>query len=189
MTIPFDLSVALLHDGMVDKTGKLVTTSLTLIDVHDIARSSRTYGLHQFYVAHSSPIMRKLAGVVHAHWMDGFGASYNPNRQEALSLLQIVNSLDDAVCAIEKRTGKKPKLVATSAKSGRDRVSFDNMRQEIWRENVPYLLMLGTGWGMSDGLTARADAFLEPIRGEPEFNHLSVRSAAAIIFDRLVGRR
>lgn len=188
MTVPYDLNVVLLHDGMVDKTGKLVTTSLTLIDVHDIARSSRTYGLRTFYVSHSSPLMRKLAGVVQSHWMDGFGATYNPNRQEALSVLEVVSSLDETIASIERRSGKRPKLLATSAKGGEARASFKELREQLHAApDQPHLLMLGTGWGMSDALLARADHFLEPIRGVPEFNHLSVRSAAAIMFDRLVG--
>ncbi|MGW8301987.1 MAG: RNA methyltransferase [Desulfobacterales bacterium] len=30
---------------------------------------------------------------------------------------------------------------------------------------------------------------LEPIAGKTDYNHLSVRSAAAIIFDRLLGKK
>jgi hypothetical protein len=48
--------------------------------------------------------------------------------------------------------------------------------------------MLGTGWGLSDEILERSDYFLEPIRGTGDFNHLSVRSACAIMLDRLLGR-
>ena len=54
-----DVCIALLHDEMVDKEGKLVSTSITTIDVHDIARSARTFGIRTTFVSHSSSIFRK----------------------------------------------------------------------------------------------------------------------------------
>lgn len=53
------LSVILLHDKMVDKHNHPITSSLTLIDLHDIARSCRTYGVERFFVAHPAASMRK----------------------------------------------------------------------------------------------------------------------------------
>jgi hypothetical protein len=43
-----------------------------------------------------------------------------------------------------------------------------------------------TGYGLADTVLEQADALLEPIRGRDGYNHLSVRSAAAILFDRLL---
>lgn len=182
-----DINVVLLHDKMVDKTGKLVTTSLTLIDVHDIARSSRTYGVNTFFVAHPAPALRKLARTLQSHWEDGWGATYNPNRKEALEHVDIVNDLDEVIQKIDARTGKLPKLIATSAKDGGKRVNFTELKTEMSISDDPYLLMLGTGWGMSDELLARATHFLTPVKGPGEYNHLSVRSACAIMLDRLLG--
>jgi hypothetical protein len=34
-----------------------------------------------------------------------------------------------------------------------------------------------------------ADFFLEPIEGPSNYNHLSVRSAVAVVLDRLLGER
>lgn len=183
-----DLSVVLLHDQMVDKHQKLVTTSLTLIDVHDLARSSRTYGVTTLFIAHPAPAMRKIARSLLSHWEDGFGAAYNPNRKEALERVQIVHDLDEAIHSIYTRSGKFPKLIATSARPGEDRVSFKDFTAKLAQPDQPYLMMLGTGWGMSDALLARSDYFLEPINGPTEYNHLSVRSACAIMLDRLLGR-
>lgn len=179
-----DLSVILLHADMVNKQNMLVTTSVTLIDVHDIARSCRTYGATNFYVAHPSPALRRLIRTLKTHWQEGFGATYNPNRKDAISYLEIVSSLDEAIEKIDLRTGRLPKLIATSAKPGSERTSFNELRH-ILMEPQPYLLMLGTGWGMSEQLLARADYFLEPIDGPTDYNHLSVRSACAIMLDRL----
>jgi hypothetical protein len=183
----YDLSAVLLHDQMVDKQGKHITTSLTMIDVHDIARSCRTYGLTNAFIAHPSPTLRKLARALKSHWEEGFGAQYNPNRKEALEYIDIVADLDEVIAKIDVRTKKLPKLVATSARPGGNRISFEELKVKI-QLGDPYLVMFGTGWGMSDELLARADFFLEPINGPGEYNHLSVRSACAIVLDRLLGR-
>ncbi|WKZ56192.1 MAG: RNA methyltransferase [Bdellovibrionota bacterium] len=182
-----NLSVALLHDDMLDKQGKVVTTSLTLLDVHDIARSARTFGLQSFFIAHSLSTMRTLASVLHSHWQVGYGATYNPNRKEALSIVQVVAKLQDAEQELLQRFGAPPKLIATSARPGAARTSFADMRTILRQQPAaPFLLMLGTGWGMSEPLLNRADYFLEPIHGVADFNHLSVRSACAIMLDRLM---
>jgi hypothetical protein len=183
---PSNLNVILLHDQMVDKTGKLVTTSLTLIDLHDIARSCRTFNVNKFYIAHPSPHLRELAHTLKSHWNDGFGSTYNPNRKEALDHVQIVSSLDEAIGRIDLETGQLPKLISTSAKDGGERIKFEECRSMIRENSSPYLLMLGTGWGMCEELLSRADLFLEPIKGPGQYNHLSVRSALAILLSRLV---
>jgi len=183
-----NLSVALLHDKMVDKTGKLVTTSVTLIDVHDISRSCRTYDVAQFFVAHPSQTIRALVRTVKQHWDGDFGSTYNPNRQEALGVLSIVSDLDEAMVQVERRTGKIPKLVATSAHDGAGRPAYHEFREVLPKTDEEYLLLFGTGWGMSDELLARADIILKPIYGPESYNHLSVRAACAISLDRLRGR-
>ena len=50
------------------------------------------------------------------------------------------------------------------------------------------LLLFGTAWGLHDELLETVDYVLAPIAGRNGYNHLSVRTAAAIIMDRLVGR-
>lgn len=181
-----DLSVILLHDQMVNKSGELVTTSITLIDIHDIARSSRTYGAKSLFVAHPSPRLRQLAETVQIHWNSGFGATYNPNRKDALELVDVVVNLDEAIHKIALRTGTNPTLIATSARTGGVRTRFPELRDRIHSEPGPFALMLGTGWGMSEGLLSRAHLFLEPLDGPTDYNHLSVRSACAIMLDRLL---
>ena len=184
-----DLSVALLHADMWDKEGKRVNTSLTLIDMHDIARSATTYGIKQFFIVHPSSAMRKLAHTLRGHWEEGFGATYNPNRKEAFQILHIAQDLNEAIMKIEMRTGEQPVLIATSAKrgDGESRVTFSELSERLKSSAKPHLILLGTGWGMGDELLAKADLFLEPIKGPGDYNHLSVRSACAIMLDRLVG--
>lgn len=184
-----DLSVVLLHEDMRDKTGKIVTTSLTLIDVHDIARSSRTFGATNCFVAHPSPTLQKLARTLKNHWESGFGATYNPNRGDALSRLEIVCSLDDAISQIHLRTGKTPTLIATSARRGPGKLSYSELRTKLESTEDPFLIMIGTGWGMTPELFGRANIVLAPIESKEEYNALSCRSATAIILDRLLGLR
>ena len=86
-----------------------------------------------------------------------------------------------------KLSGKLPKLIATSARDGDDRISYEGMKEIFAAADQPFLVMFGTGWGMSDELMARADYVLKPINGPTEYNHLSVRAACAIILDRLFG--
>lgn len=167
-----------------------MTASLTLIDVHDIARSARTYGVKTVYIAHPSPALQRLTNTLKNHWEEGFGSTYNPNRKEAIETIDVVNDLDDIVEKLEQRAGKPPKLIASSAHPGENRTSFQAMREIINGDsNQTFLLMLGTGWGMSNAILSRADYFLEPISGPTAYNHLSVRSACAIMLDRLLAPR
>lgn len=182
-----NLHVVLLHEQMVDKRGTEVTTSLTLIDVHDLARSARTFGVSSLFIAHPSQSLRSLTQVLHQHWEHGFGASYNPNRKEALEVVKIVSGLDEAIMQLEIKYGSLPQLVATSARPGANRVTFKELKNLLKETDTHYMLMLGTGWGMSDQLLKRANFFLEPILGSGDYNHLSVRSACAIMLDRLLG--
>jgi hypothetical protein len=183
------LSVVLLHENMENKEGRLVTTSLTLIDIHDLARSCATYGVDRLFIAHPSDALRKLARSLHAHWDSGFGASYNPNRKEALESVNIVTNLDEAIHMIDLQDSKLPILVATSAKQGEGRTKFSDFKVQLDKSSDNFLLMLGTGWGMSPILLNRANIFLEPIEGPTPYNHLSVRSALAIMLDRILGIR
>lgn len=180
-------SVVLLHEGMCDRARNSVTTSLTPIDIHDIARSCTTYGVETFFIAHPSPHLKKLARTLLEHWDSGFGSTYNPNRKEALESVSLVNSLDDAIARIDERHNKLPIVIATAARPGGIRTTFKDLKAKVSSSTDPFLLMLGTGWGMGPELLARGDIFLEPINGPTEFNHLSVRSACAIMLDRLFG--
>jgi len=181
-----NLYVVLLHEGMLNKKSEIVTTSLTLIDVHDIARSSRTYGVKTLFIAHPSEALRNLGRTLKKHWEDGYGATYNPDRKEALSIVEIVGSLDDAINKITQTESERPIILATDGRAGEGRIAFSQVRDLIKSDKKPYLLVLGTGWGMCPELINRCDLFIEPIIGPSDYNHLSVRSAAAVLLDRLV---
>ncbi len=182
-----DLFLALLHHPVLDKNGQIVTTAVTNMDIHDIARSATTYGVRRFFVVTPVPALRALSEKILEHWATGYGSTYNLTRKEALALVGIETDLDGTLVAIERETGERPVLVVTSARAGADTLDYPAMRARLAADPRPHLIVFGTGWGLSPEIMARADLRLAPIRGPVEYNHLSVRSAAAIILDRLRG--
>ena len=183
------VSIALLHYPVYDKNRQVVATAVTNLDLHDIARAAKTFGLFRYYVVTPVAEQRVLAQRIRGHWQDGWGASYNPKRREALELLQVTPSLDAALADLDASFGRPAKIVVTGAQPRPDTVSFIEMKQLLLDAGQPFLLVFGTGWGLTEELFDRADFVLEPIKGAGDYNHLSVRSAAAIILDRLLGER
>ncbi|HEX7229921.1 MAG TPA: tRNA (guanosine(37)-N1)-methyltransferase TrmD [Candidatus Binatia bacterium] len=179
--------LALLHHPVYDKNGAVVTTAVTNMDIHDIARAGRTYGVSRFFVVTPVKALQKLALKIIHHWEFGYGSDYNPTRKEALTLARVCDALDDVIISIERETGQKPLIVASSARPTGHRASFVEIKEMLHRETRPFLVLFGTGWGLTEATLSQADYVLEPIQGRTEFNHLSVRSAAAIILDRLLG--
>lgn len=184
----YEVNIALVHHPVLGPDKDRISSSITNIDVHDIARSARTFGVNSFYVTHPVKIMRRLTQKVLRHWEEGFGAALNPSRKAALELVRIVDTVEAAILDIENRTGILPRVVVTSAQDGQaTALSFSSLRQILAQEQQPVLILFGTGWGLADEIMARADYRLEPVRGIDDYNHLSVRAAVAIILDRLYG--
>ena len=181
--------VALLHYPVSDRRGDTVTSSITNLDIHDIARTCRTYGVEGFYVVNPVKTLQRLAAKIIDHWERGYGSSYNSTRRDALALVRLQGTLDDAVAEVSRECGTAPRLVATSARTtpGTDRITFAKMREMLIRDDVPCMILLGTGWGLTDAVFARSDLVLEPIAGKDDYNHLSVRAASAIMLDRILG--
>lgn len=183
------LAVALLHHPVYDKNRRVVATAVTNLDLHDIARSARTYGLARYYVVTPLAEQRELAGRITGHWSTGWGAGYNPKRKAALELVSIVATLEEARAQMARDFGGPVRTVATGAKGAANEVSYREMTRMLREGDDSYLLLLGTGWGLTEEALAAADYLLAPIVGPGDYNHLAVRSAAAIIFDRLLGDR
>lgn len=181
--------VGLVHYPIYNKRMDIITTSITNMDVHDIARSSRTFGVEKYYIIHPLESQQKIVREVLDYWQEGFGSTYNPDRMEAFSRIQLIDSLESACRAISETTGKKPKIVTTDARTYPNTVTYKNLRSEIETSDQPYLIIFGTGWGIEKETMELADYILEPIHGPSDYNHLSVRSAVAIILDRLLGER
>lgn len=184
-----DLYLALLHHPVYDKNGAVVTTAVTNMDVHDLGRLARTFGVRACYVATPVETLRRLIERILRHWDSGPGAAYNVTRKEALALVRQAPDLDAVVADIERETGTLPRIVATSARDGAGRLDYATLGRRLAEDPRPEVLVLGTGWGLTADVLARADDVLAPIRGAADWNHLSVRTAAAIMLDRLRGGR
>ena len=178
--------IALLHHPVYNKRREIVSTCITGFDLHDIARTALTYGVKRYYVVNPLAAQREFARRIIDFWMEEGSMEFNWTRAEAFRLISIKARLDEVIKEIKEVEGIKPKVVATSAKP-RGNKKFEDLKLEIRNSKDPYLLLFGTGWGMAEEVFENADHILEPIPGESEYNHLSVRSAAAIILDRLLG--
>lgn len=182
------LSVALVHHPVYDKHHAVVATALTNLDLHDIARSSRTYGLERFFIVHPVAAQRELAARIAAHWTGDKGAERNDFRRQAIDLLEVVPDLAAAIDRLAALHGARPLVVGTAARASPGKAVRFKELEAAARER-PALLVLGTGWGLTDELLDGCDLRLPPLRGPGDYNHLSVRSACAIILDRLYGDR
>jgi hypothetical protein len=180
------LYVTLIHYPVVNKQGECIASAVTNLDLHDIARTVKTYGGFGFYVATPLTDQKALVERIVSHWTSGVGGERHPKRKQALELIRVADSLE-AVCEdIGRREGVAPKTVVTSAKKRSGSVSFVELRAMLATE-VPVLLVFGTGWGLAEDVMTQADYSLAPIVARTGYNHLSVRCAAAIVMDRLLG--
>ncbi len=190
MDAEFHLDVALIHHPVVNRHGEIIGSAVTNLDLHDIARASKTFGVSAYWVVTPYPLQQELAAGIVGHWTEGYGGVADSDRAAALSLIKIRASLTEVIDEMTRQHGRRPKVVATSAASAdKKRVSFAALRQEIIGEKLPVLLLFGTAWGLAPEALELADAMLPPISGPGAYNHLSVRSAASIVLDRLLGRR
>jgi hypothetical protein len=184
-----NLYVALIHYPVTNRQGDIIASAVTNLDLHDIARTACTYGVKAFHVVTPLTDQTRLVETIVAHWTKGGGGRRNPKRREALSLIRIETSLAEVLAHIGAREGERPAVIATSARHRPNSMGFGPLREMIHRGSRPCLLLFGTAWGLSEALVATADYVLEPVNGPADYNHLSVRSAAAIVLDRLMGRR
>ncbi|MDY6954498.1 MAG: RNA methyltransferase [Thermodesulfobacteriota bacterium] len=181
-----NLYLALVHHPVYNKNGEVIASAVSNLDLHDISRAAKTYGVRAFYVVTPLTDQRELVGRIVSHWTKGAGAAYNPDRRDALRLLRVVASLDVALDEISASGLGRPLTVATDARPYAGSISYKRLLEEL-KSRRPCLLLFGTAWGLTQAFMEEADYVLAPIKGPTVYNHLSVRSAAAIVLDRLLG--
>lgn len=179
--------IALLHYPMRNRRGDRITTSVTNLDIHDIARAARSYDVEGFFIVHPSPSQHELVEQVLGYWQEGYGGQYNADRREALERVQLCADLDAVRAAIGAAASGPLFTVATTAAASPRSVGYKELRQRLTREQCACLLLFGTGWGMDHELLASCDMVLDPVAAGGVYNHLSVRSAVSIVLDRLLG--
>lgn len=176
------LAIGLVHYPVLDSKGGIVPTAITNLDIHDLARSARTYGCSDYFIIHPIAAQRELAERICHHWTYGSSSERIPDRKHALSLVRAVSTLEEAY---ERMGGRNEIDVWTTAarKAGAITPSAIS-RRDLHSEGKPVLLLFGTGWGLASSVIESADRLIEPIVGGGDFNHLSVRAACAIYLDR-----
>jgi hypothetical protein len=182
------LYVALVHHPVIDKHGETIASAVTNLDLHDIARACRTYGVKCYYVITPLTDQQVLVKRILDHWIAGPGGAYNPQRRQALELVRIKASYRQTVDDIARLEGCRPQTVATTARRHPGNLSYRGLKDKL-AEATPLVLAFGTAWGLSEKFIADADYVLDALIGAGAYNHLSVRSAASIILDRLLGDR
>lgn len=181
------IDLALIHYPVINKNGEVIGSAVTNLDLHDIARAARTYGVDSLYVVTPYHDQQELFSQLLDHWLTGYGAEYNAKRGEALSLVRICNDLDQLLAEVTGKWQQRPTLLATCARKKHAAVwPYRMVRQKISAGEC-FLILLGTAWGLAQEVIEAGDGILPPIIGAGSYNHLSVRSAAAIILDRLLG--
>lgn len=180
-----DIYIALIHHPVVNKKGDVICSAITNLDLHDIARAARTYGVKGYYVVNPLEDQKILAGQIIRHWTDGSGGMVNPARKEAFGIVRLTDSLEETLESIRRETLSSVHMIATSARESEKTVTFAAMKDKLPQLDC-VLLLFGTAWGLSDEVMCKADYILEPVIGQGDYNHLSVRSAVTVILDRLL---
>jgi hypothetical protein len=180
---------------MTNRRGEIVTTAVTNMDLHDIARTARTYGASGYFVVTPVEDQHELVGRILSHWATEQSRSYHPDRFEALSRIRLVRSFEEVKQALRDEHGVLPEVILTDARpvTGEARpVSYEELRQELKNPETtrPVVVVFGTGWGIAPEFYPEVHRILPPVYGREGpggYNHLSVRAAVAAILDRLCG--
>lgn len=184
-----NLSFCLVHHPVQIDGKKSGISSLTNLDIHDIARISASYGLGPMYVVTPLLDQQTLLRALLNHWTHGAATASHPDRAKALACVRSVTSIEDAIDYVASEKGVRPTVIASSAswtskRHGNFALNACEVRTLL--DSGPVLLCLGTAQGLAKDAVAMCDATLRPLRFL-DYNHFSVRSAAAIYADRILG--
>ena len=181
--------LVLMHSQVLIKDRGEGNTSIASLDIHDIARSSKTYGIKKFFIVSQLRDQQKILSTFLEFWNSQEGQKYNKNRSDAVSLVTPAYALQEVIETITNLEGGiQPLIVATSAKTLANAKIIDYSSQgKLWKQQRPILFIFGTGRGLADKVLEQSNYILTPIKGLSTYNHLSVRSAVAIILDRWLG--
>jgi tRNA (guanine37-N1)-methyltransferase len=183
------VDLALIHYPVINKNQEIIGSAVTNLDLHDIARAARTYGVGSLYVVTPYSDQQELFQELLDHWLTGHGAEYNSKRGEALSLVHICDDLDELFARVTEKWQQRPVVLATCAQEKHSSIwPYRVVRKKI-ADGECFLILFGTAWGLAQEVIEAGEGILPPISGSGSYNHLSVRSAAAIVLDRLLGTR
>ncbi len=159
-------------------------TSIANLDIHDIARAAHTFGVKEYHIVHPERVQTEFLHSVLSFWNSSDTLPYNPDRAKALSIARHSPDLDTLIQKITTQEDTRPIVISTTARPRTPQISYKQVRH-ICSQPAPVLIVFGTGHGLRDDVHQAADHVLAPIEGWHDYNHLSVRSAVAIILDRV----
>ena len=177
------MAIALVHHPVLDRRGDVVTSAVTNLDIHDLARLAATYNFSRYYLVTPAVEQQTLTSRIVEHWQKGAGAIYNPDRCQALDCLRVMHSLADALADWRNLAGPESLALLTGA---RHQDGIDYPEAAALAEKHPVMLVFGTGHGLAPEIYTADHPSLNPVRAG-QYNHLSVRTAAAIVIDRVIG--
>ncbi|CAM2061266.1 tRNA (guanine-N(1)-)-methyltransferase [Desulfovibrionales bacterium] len=185
-----NLHVFLIHYQVQDDCEKNMPLFLTNLDVHDIITFIDIYELGGYWLVMPIENQQQFAQRLLDNWTASLAGIRNHDYTVPLSRLHVAPDIGVAMAGVVEAAGERPLVVATGASVGRKdwrgtMLTPTGLRCEL--ERRPVALFLGMGSGLARSVLAGADEFLAPVRGLRTYNHLSVRSAAAIIIDRILG--
>jgi hypothetical protein len=183
---PFHVDLALIHYPVTNKNNEIIGSAVTNLDIHDIARAGRTYGVDNFYIVTPYQDQQQLVRDILDHWLTGYGGKYNSDRKEALGIVRLCDDLETLYATVTEKWQQRPTILATCASKLPTAWTFAQARQKAWA-GERLLLLFGTAWGLTPEAMNQVDGVLPPITGCSDYNHLSVRAAVAIVLDRLLG--
>jgi len=174
--------VGLVHYPVLNKNNEVVTTSITNLDIHDISRSCTTYGIERLFMVNPLSSQKKLLEKICTFWKTGLAEKYNSDRVEALKKIEYAETIERCISEIKNQEKETPIVVTTTASTLKGQIDY----KKFIEFERPILLLFGTGNGLANTVHLNSDYVLKPISGLKDYNHLSVRSAVAIILDRLL---
>ncbi|MDP6945946.1 MAG: RNA methyltransferase, partial [Myxococcota bacterium] len=168
--------VALVHHPVRNRHGETVATAVTNLDIHDLARSGRTFDVAWTWIVSPLEQQRSLVARIVNHWQAGEGKTFNPIRARAFERVRVTDSIEALIETIASETGDPPVVVGTGAGLVDDVLSYRACREQIATGTGSLLLLFGTGWGLVDEVMERCDHRLPGItavEGRDGYNHLS----------------
>ena len=187
-------AAVLLHYPVTNRQGEPITTAVTNLDIHDIARTARTYEIDHYYLV--NPLVEQIEVVkrILEYWETPRTREWHPDRFEALSRVQILEDFAAVKADLSSRyPGLKQEVAMPDARPLPDQLSYSDIRSKWESEESASvkIIVFGTGGGVSEAFFPEVHTYLAPVYGPLEssgYNHLSVRAAAAVILDRLYGK-
>ena len=89
-----ELYVGLVHYPIYNKRMDVIASAVTNFDIHDIARTCRTYDVKQYYLIHPKEAQKQMIHKILHYWQEGYGKVYNPDRADALERVHWLEDIE-----------------------------------------------------------------------------------------------